>query len=509
MSLRQSMAGLHTWGGLLPSWLLFVILFSGTVACFDKELERWMRPALHTQQGATLSAEQLRGWLQANVAEELHAFWLRPPSERAPFWQLAWEVDGSERIERRAFAPHSLQPLAETQGGDFFFKLHYELHGGMLGRYLVGLAGMFMLVALISGVIIHRRIFKDFFTLRPAANGQRAWLDAHNLFGVAGLPFHLLLAYTGVAIFVASYMPAGVQVAYKSDITHFFSEVMGGYHREELHRPAAAAVSLDTLIEQARTHWQGGEPGWISVHHPDDASAVVEMRRADRSRIASPADTLTFDAGTGELLHEQRAPAGYSTYLWLAGLHMAQFGGALVRAVYLLLGLAGCAMLVAGSRVWLSKRAARGGRGIGVVRALNGAVYVGLPLASLALLWGNRLLPDNLPARASWEAWVFVVSWLLLALWAVLRRRSPRLLRQQLALGALLALGLPLLSGLLAPQGHLLASLARGDWALAGIDLFLLLTGLLCALCAWRLGVSSAVQVRPVQGSPEPAGEAR
>ena len=25
MSLRQSMAGLHTWGGLLPSWLLYVL----------------------------------------------------------------------------------------------------------------------------------------------------------------------------------------------------------------------------------------------------------------------------------------------------------------------------------------------------------------------------------------------------------------------------------------------------------------------------------------------------
>lgn len=509
MSLRQSMAGLHTWGGLLPSWLLFVILFSGTVACFDRELERWMRPALHPQQEATLSAEQLRGWLQANVEDELHAFWLRPPSERAPFWQLAWEVDGSEHVERRTFAPHSLQPLAETLGGEFFFKLHYELHGGMLGRYLVGLAGMFMLVALISGVIIHRRIFKDFFTLRPAASGQRAWLDAHNLFGVAGLPFHLLLAYTGVAIFVASYMPAGVQVAYKSDIAHFFNEVVGGYHREEQHRPAAAAVSLDTLIEQARTHWQGGEPGWISVHHPNDASAVVEMRRADSSRIAKPADTLSFDASTGELLHEQRAPVGYSTYLWLAGLHMAQFGGVLVRAVYLLLGLAGCAMLVAGSRVWLSKRATRGGHAIGVVRALNGAVFVGLPLASLALLWGNRLLPESLPARGSWEAWVFVISWLLLAVWAVLRRHSAHLLRQQLALGALLALGLPLLSGLVTPQGHVLASLARADWDLAGIDLFLLLTGLLCALYAWRLGVPSAVQVRPAQASREPAGEVR
>src|SRR3546814_13993857 len=84
--------------------------------------------------------------------------------------------------------------MPETLGGEFFFKWLYNLHAGDLGMYIVGLAGMFMLVALVSGVIIHRRIFKDFFTLRPKANGQRAWLDAHTLFGVVGFPFHLVLA---------------------------------------------------------------------------------------------------------------------------------------------------------------------------------------------------------------------------------------------------------------------------------------------------------------------------
>src|SRR5690606_10099995 len=32
MKLRQSMTTLHTWGGLLPSWLLFVVIFTGTLA---------------------------------------------------------------------------------------------------------------------------------------------------------------------------------------------------------------------------------------------------------------------------------------------------------------------------------------------------------------------------------------------------------------------------------------------------------------------------------------------
>ena len=43
----QSMAWLHTWGGLIVGWVLFAIFLGGTLACFDKELDYWMRPALH------------------------------------------------------------------------------------------------------------------------------------------------------------------------------------------------------------------------------------------------------------------------------------------------------------------------------------------------------------------------------------------------------------------------------------------------------------------------------
>ena len=35
-----------------------------------------------------------------------------------------------------------------------------------IGLWLVGLAGMAMMVLCVSGVIIHRKIFTDFFTFR-------------------------------------------------------------------------------------------------------------------------------------------------------------------------------------------------------------------------------------------------------------------------------------------------------------------------------------------------------
>ncbi|HCE5672707.1 TPA: PepSY domain-containing protein, partial [Pseudomonas aeruginosa] len=57
MNLRQSMSGLHTWSGLLVSWLLFVIVFAGSLASFDKELTRWMQPDLHLPGAQSLGAD--------------------------------------------------------------------------------------------------------------------------------------------------------------------------------------------------------------------------------------------------------------------------------------------------------------------------------------------------------------------------------------------------------------------------------------------------------------------
>ena len=43
-ALRQSMAWLHTWSGLLLGWLLFFIFLTGTAGYFDTEIDRWMQP---------------------------------------------------------------------------------------------------------------------------------------------------------------------------------------------------------------------------------------------------------------------------------------------------------------------------------------------------------------------------------------------------------------------------------------------------------------------------------
>ncbi|WP_163591160.1 PepSY-associated TM helix domain-containing protein, partial [Klebsiella variicola] len=79
-----------------------------------------------------------------------------------------------------------------------FYRFHFELHMAPIwGRWVVGVCAFAMLVALISGIVTHRRIFADLFTFRRDKAAQRSWLDAHNVTGVLALPFHLMITYTG------------------------------------------------------------------------------------------------------------------------------------------------------------------------------------------------------------------------------------------------------------------------------------------------------------------------
>ena len=185
-------------------------------------------------------------------------------------------------------------------------------------------------------MLIHKRIFKDFFTFRPAAGKQRAWLDAHNVTGVLGLPFHLLISYTGVIIFATSYMFAGRATrATAATSTSSSPEAGDFYEREEVGKPLGKMTSTDALLDQARTHC-GMPITWASIHHPHDASATIALGGDHSRHVAWNFHQATYDAADGRLLHVTKPPAaGYHTYEFLGGLHMVQFGG-IARALAVL-----------------------------------------------------------------------------------------------------------------------------------------------------------------------------
>lgn len=510
---RQSMAWLHTWGGLWVTWVLFAIFVTGTLGVFDDAISHWMRDKGRAGAAPALDAEARAGALEAAqtfLAREAPQaeFWsIGLPGEEDPALQLAWQRDEEGPIESRRLDPASgaLLPRShqrETEGGHHFVHMHFELHAGTAGIWLVGVATLAMLVALVSGIVVHKKIFTDFFTFRPG-KGQRSWLDGHNALGVLTLPFLFMITYTGLVIFWATYMPAGILARFDGDREAFFSALTEGPAPRPEQHVAASVLPMRPLLplaEQALAR----EAAFVVVDHPGDRSASLRVfgrfdPEADSDRLVGRSSgRVQFDAVSGELLDVQRPNTTrggevLAVQRTMNALHFVRFGGYPLKWLYFVSGMAGAAMLATGAILFVVKRRRRGDDAFGaatprvmcIIEALNVAGIAGLGLSCVAYLWINRLLPLDIESRAVWEIRLFFGVWLLSLLHAGLRP-PLRAWSEQLLAAALLCLGLPLVNAL-STGDHLLAALQRGDGASAGVELTVLAFGGLFALGWGRL----------------------
>ncbi|MGE7990552.1 PepSY-associated TM helix domain-containing protein [Pseudomonas sp. NPDC089554] len=497
-TITQRLSWLHTWGGLLFGWVLFAIFLTGTLAVFDKEIDGWMRPEIPAHaQSQTQALQTALGYLQANHPGA-SAWNVGLPTERSP--TLSVSAGEQRRGGGTPLDPETGERLEvrETAGGNFFFRFHFTLNlPRNLGIWVVGLAAMAMLAMLVSGIVIHKKFFKEFFTFRPA-KGQRSWLDAHNATGVLVLPFHLMITYTGLVIFYLIYMPAASDALFNGD-RDLLNRALRGAPVEQhaggqgAGRPprgdqrqggeAVSPTALEPLLMEAERHL--GPVASLSIHNPGRSDARVEVRPVLGNRIElTKGQSMVFDGVTGKVL---RAPTesrpSLLTQRVMAGMHFAQFGGYPMRWLYFVCGLASCAMIATGLVLFTVKRRRRhdGEGALGamlyhVAERLNVSVVAGLAVACIGLLWANRLLPLELGQRAGWEVRVFFLVWLATLGHAIVRPRLQAW-QEQLALAALLCLCLPLLN---------LFTVNRGDYL--ALEITTVLIGALLGGCCWRIG---------------------
>lgn len=450
---RKRLGGVHDWAGVLLGGLLFVIFWMGSLSVFDRELDRWMMPSTRLappQAPPALDAvAAVAATLVAPGARQWRIDWATP---RTPVLRLSWQTREGRR-QHRFLDPASLAVIEETGSlgaSGFFFPLHYGLHLDWkdLGKWLVGLAGMGMLVLLASGVVIHRKLLADCFTFRPAKRLPRSSLDLHNLTGVAGLPFHFVITLSGLVIFWALYFPQAHQGVYGDGVkarAALQADAYGRFVRPKAEADQPPAASLQAMADAARRLWgPGAEPYFLRVWNPGQGHSHVEIRRSYAHEVTMNLDQLFFDAATGRLLQRFEAGPAMGVQRFVSGLHFVQYEHALLRWLYFGLGLSGCLMIATGMVHWLAVRQAKGASGWNwrLVQALSVASLCGSIAASLGYLCANRLLPAQAQAagleRAGLEVAAFCLLWLACLAHAALR--GTRAWREQAAAIAGLAL---------------------------------------------------------------------
>lgn len=512
---RVIFSEVHTWFGLLLGWLLFTIFMMGTVSYFNNELTTWMQPEIPAiSQQISLSSTQTQ--TATSTEDNSNSFGmaiahLQQTQANAKNWFIATDSNsnsGDQRLhltvttddERLRYQfdtqTQTSYILRDTAGGNFFYRMHFDLHymSVIWARIIVGIASMMMLIAIITGVIVHKKIFTDFFTFRWG-KGQRSWLDAHNAFSVLPIPFHLMITFTGIITLITLYMPwAGMLSGVDNE--QFFKEIYSYRAADATELHAAPMASIPLLLAKTQSDWQKRNPNYavtsISINHPNTNQSMIIIDGKAEHQLSTLGVFRIYDGQTGKVLKDSRPPPlAVETQAVMIGLHAGRFADNWLRWLYFLCGAAGCGMIATGLVLWTVKRRRqlltidKPDWGFWLVEKLNIAALAGLPLAMIGFLWLNRLLPLELIERGRWEVDGFFIIWVFGSLLALLlsSRHAWRLL---LSLVTLLLLFTPLLNSLTTERG-LLHSILRFDVLFISFDVMFFILALLFAYITYAV----------------------
>lgn len=507
---RQSMGWLHTWSGVVFAWLLYFIFVTGSVGYFENEIDRWMKPEIVTsndvsdKQAIDLAMAQL-----GEHADDASQWYVSLPTSRDPYIEISWLQPGDpEKQVRRQWYEKPLEPntgnitsIRDTSGGETLYRLHYNLHyvPPLVGYILTSLAGMLMLIGLVTGVIIHRKIFAEFFTFR-SAKGLRSWLDIHNVFSVLPLPFHLMITYSGVMLLMGVTMSKVIDSQYGEgrqmhrqfydasqleDYTILNTEIL------------PAQLNVDTALSDAKRRVTDQAVNFVGVIDRGTDTEHIEIwfetsegvEFASLLKYHARAQRVEVEIATG------KAGRAAAVYDLLEHLHEGLFADIYLRWVYFLCGLFGAAMIASGMIIWLKKQLMKEATPsllITIIARLNKGVLLGLPIAIGCYFLSNRLLVPDMPDRAAWEMHVLFAAWVLCCLYCLLNR-SPEQWSTLLWSAALVYFAIPLVN-MLTTHHSVITSLLNADWLMLGFDLSMW-------LFAGCFGLAATVVSRKHRGS--------
>jgi uncharacterized iron-regulated membrane protein len=354
--MRRVLFQLHLWTGLIAGLYLAVIGITGAALVFRLDLQRALHPTLFTASGDGPLAEP------ATVLERVRRAYPRDrvsgieaPTTTRPTY-LAYVISGN-RFVTLLVDPVSARVLGELPERSVIRTLqdlHFDLLSGRRGRIVNGIgAGGLLLLCLTGAVIWWPGVSRVAGAL--IVHRRRGWKrlnrELHGAVGVWAVPVIAMWAVTGIAFAFPSGFRAAVNAL--SPITISRAPQSGAAAAGQ--PPAAWSM----LIEAARRRVPGHHVARV-VLPPDEHGAFVVMFSSVSPTPAGGASLMPvyLDQFTGAVLREPgpaARTAGDLVMAWVAPLHIGNFGGTLVKAIWAVLGVAPALLFATALMMWWTR----------------------------------------------------------------------------------------------------------------------------------------------------------
>jgi uncharacterized iron-regulated membrane protein len=407
--------------GLGLAALIYIVSLTGAFTLFVPEISLWENPGTATAR--TISPEVAAAAMRNAEAQLepgndiLNVILYAPDAFSAHATvRLNQRADRKSELESRDWVidPRSgaLLGTIDTPYAHYIEDLHTMLHLPQpWGRYLVGLVGVVMFTLILSGIFAHPTIVTDAFKLRLERNARLAWTDVHNRLSVWGLPYHLVLTFTGAFLGVAGITISALAfVAYAGD-TEKAIAVINGPQAIEGAPPMTGSPDYAAMLRASQA--EGRSFSLLVANNPKDSGSTTQVLYAEAGLLSSNAADIYRNSG--EFLTKMGgsgAPWGARVFGTVQPLHYGTFGGYPIKLFYFVMALALTYITSTGMMIWFKRKAQQGEpkpRSEAAWRGMTTGLTLSLA-AGAALAASGAELPLATVGLVIWAV-VFVVIW--------------------------------------------------------------------------------------------------
>ncbi len=278
---------LHGWVGLLFGFLLYIVVFTGSVVVFEDELAEWSISGVNSSQPFQYPVYQRLNELADNTASELwHDIDMyhyqgnlvvffhqhkkdKKGKKQAYGVQYTLNPVTMKVVDRQIGFRSRFDNVTGSNWVRFMREMHTNLYiTGRLGLYATGLLGLLLLVSAVSGLLLHRHLLKDMFLSPRKVNRKINYRDRHNLAGTWVLPYAFVLAFTGafLSFAISIGLPVMAYTAFKGDVEKATATLLNKPNVKEVAIAEDSRLyNLDLLIARA---------GMISHAQPTNVTII-------------------------------------------------------------------------------------------------------------------------------------------------------------------------------------------------------------------------------------------
>jgi len=352
-------AWVHKWSSLVCTVFMLLLCLTGLPLIFHHEINHWLgnevEPPVMPANTPYASMDQVLASAKALYPEKVVQFVFRDVDEDKA-WTVSLGKTPTSQDDTKFISvdARTAKVLMEPKFNEGFmhviFKLHVDLFAGLPGMLFLGLMGVLMVIAIVSGVVLYAPFMRKlhFGEIRHRRTEKLKRLDVHNFLGIVTLMWALTVSATGVINAWGELLIKYWQFDQMAAMTAPYQKLP----------PPTSLGSLQHAVDLAQAREPGMKLGFIAFpgttfSSPHHYGVFMRGTTPITARLFKP---VLIDAQTGRLTDSRQLPWYLTMLLISQPLHFGDYAGMPLKIVWTLLDIFTIVVLWTGLVLWWKKR---------------------------------------------------------------------------------------------------------------------------------------------------------